>query len=137
QQQHQMQQAQQQHQQQQHQQHMPHTQQQQQQQGPPHPPAGGQPGLAVDSEFMHCYNDIQLLYHQQRVEDPIMHLSQDWMGYIHAEPAGGYVTNAHLPPPPQHGHGQGQGQGQGQGRPFIPSQRATFQPPPPQPHTRM
>ncbi|KAK5731450.1 hypothetical protein LTR17_011338, partial [Elasticomyces elasticus] len=104
--------------------------------------------LAVDQEFLlRSYNDIQTLYHQQRVEDPVMHLSQDWLGYLGAEPAGGYVTNAHLQQaqqaqqaqqtqqaqqPTQHQQHQ-QHQQHPQNRPFIPSQRTPYQPP----HTRM
>ncbi len=73
--------------------------------------------LAVDTEFLHSYNDIQTLYHHQRVDDSVMHLSQDWLGYIGtAEPAGGYMANAHLQP-------------QQHRRPFIPSQQAPYQPP--------
>ncbi|KAK0321497.1 hypothetical protein LTR82_007465 [Friedmanniomyces endolithicus] len=73
--------------------------------------------LAVDTEFLHSYNDIQTLYHHQRVDDSVMHLSQDWLGYIGTvEPAGGYMANAHLQP-------------QQHRRPFIPSQQAPYQPP--------
>lgn len=38
--------------------------------------------LAVDSEFRSCFDDIQNLYNQPYVDDPIMQLSQDWLGYI-------------------------------------------------------
>ncbi|KAK1064509.1 hypothetical protein LTR74_008681 [Friedmanniomyces endolithicus] len=79
--------------------------------------AVGHAQLAVDTEFLHSYNDIQTLYHHQRVDDSVMHLTQDWLGYIGAaEPAGGYMTNAHLQP-------------QQHRRPFIPSQQAPYQPP--------
>lgn len=37
--------------------------------------------LAVDNEFLHCYDDLQSMYVDQ-VEDPVMHLSQDWLGYL-------------------------------------------------------
>lgn len=37
--------------------------------------------LAVDNEFLHCYDDLQSMYEHQ-VEDPVMHLSQDWLGYL-------------------------------------------------------
>jgi hypothetical protein len=40
-----------------------------------------QRSLAVDSEFLHCYDDLQSMYIDQ-VEDPVMHLSQDWLGYL-------------------------------------------------------
>jgi hypothetical protein len=38
--------------------------------------------LAVDNEFLHCFDDLQHLYDQQQLEDPVMHLSQDWLGYL-------------------------------------------------------
>ena len=38
--------------------------------------------LAVDNAFLHCYGDIQTLYQQQQLEDPVMHLSQDWLSYL-------------------------------------------------------
>lgn len=44
-------------------------------------PTGTQPSLAVDNEFLHCYDDLQSMYVHQ-VEDPVMHLSQDWLGYL-------------------------------------------------------
>jgi len=40
-----------------------------------------QRSLAVDNEFLHCYDDLQSMYVDQ-VEDPVMHLSQDWLGYL-------------------------------------------------------
>ena len=43
--------------------------------------AGSQHSLAVDNEFLHCYDDLQSMYLHQ-VEDPVMHLSQDWLGYL-------------------------------------------------------
>lgn len=43
--------------------------------------AGPQHSLAVDNEFLHCYDDLQSMYLHQ-VEDPVMHLSQDWLGYL-------------------------------------------------------
>ena len=39
------------------------------------------PPLAVDNEFLHCYDDLQSMYTNQ-IEDPVMHLSQDWLGYL-------------------------------------------------------
>lgn len=57
--------------------------------------------LAVDNEFLHCYDDLQHLYHQQQLEDPVMHLSQDWLGYL-GGPQGQFITDAqhqYLPPP--------------------------------------
>ena len=38
--------------------------------------------LAVDNEFLHCFDDLQQLYNQQQLEDPVMHLSQDWLAYL-------------------------------------------------------
>ncbi|KAH0018091.1 hypothetical protein KCU78_g7305, partial [Aureobasidium melanogenum] len=38
--------------------------------------------LAVDTEFLHCFDDLQQLYNTQQIEDPIMELSQDWLGYL-------------------------------------------------------
>jgi hypothetical protein len=40
-----------------------------------------QRSLAVDNEFLHCYDDLQSMYVDQ-IEDPVMHLSQDWLGYL-------------------------------------------------------
>lgn len=40
-----------------------------------------QNSLAVDTEFLHCYDDLQSMYLHQ-IEDPVMHLSQDWLGYL-------------------------------------------------------
>ena len=83
----------------------------------PQTAAVGHAQLAVDTEFLHSYSDIQTLYHHQRVDNSVMHLTQDWLGYIGAaEPAGGYMTTAHLQP-------------QQHRRPFIPSQQAPYQPP--------
>lgn len=52
-----------------------------QQQPPAFGATGTQPSLAVDNEFLHCYDDLQSMYLHQ-VEDPVMHLSQDWLGYL-------------------------------------------------------
>jgi hypothetical protein len=49
-----------------------------------------QRSLAVDNEFLHCYDDLQSMYVDQ-VEDPVMHLSQDWLGYL-----GGVDGQQHL-----------------------------------------
>jgi hypothetical protein len=38
--------------------------------------------LAVDSEFRNCFDDLQNLYNQPYADDPVMQLSQDWLGYI-------------------------------------------------------
>ncbi|KFY84848.1 hypothetical protein V500_08949 [Pseudogymnoascus sp. VKM F-4518 (FW-2643)] len=38
--------------------------------------------LAVDNEFRNCFGDLQHLYHQQYNGDPVMQLSQDWLGYL-------------------------------------------------------
>ncbi|CAD0085129.1 unnamed protein product [Aureobasidium mustum] len=38
--------------------------------------------LAVDTEFLHCFDDLQQLYNMQQIEDPVMELSQDWLGYL-------------------------------------------------------
>lgn len=38
--------------------------------------------LAVDSEFRNVFYDLQNLYNQQYNDDPVMQLSQDWLGYI-------------------------------------------------------
>ncbi|KAG9673203.1 hypothetical protein KCU99_g9316, partial [Aureobasidium melanogenum] len=38
--------------------------------------------LAVDTEFLHCFDDLQQLYNMQQIEDPIMELSQDWLGNL-------------------------------------------------------
>ena len=38
--------------------------------------------LAVDSEFRSCFDDLQNLYDQSYVDDPVVQLSQDWLGYI-------------------------------------------------------
>ncbi|KAH0278557.1 hypothetical protein KCU91_g2372, partial [Aureobasidium melanogenum] len=38
--------------------------------------------LAVDTEFLHCFDDLQQLYNTQQIEDPIMELSQDRLGYL-------------------------------------------------------
>ncbi|KAK5175649.1 uncharacterized protein LTR77_000788 [Saxophila tyrrhenica] len=47
--------------------------------------------LAVDNEFLHCFDDLQQLYNHQQLEDPVMHLSQDWMAYL----GGPYDANAY------------------------------------------
>jgi len=44
--------------------------------------AGAQANLAVDNEFLHCFDELQHLYNHQQIEDPVMHLSQDWLGYL-------------------------------------------------------
>lgn len=51
-----------------------------------------QRSLAVDHEFLHCYDDLQSMYVDQ-VEDPVMHLSQDWLGYLGG--AGGEALFGH------------------------------------------
>ncbi|KAK6005906.1 hypothetical protein QM012_007548 [Aureobasidium pullulans] len=38
--------------------------------------------LAVDTEFLHCFDDLQQLYNMQQIEDPIMELSQNWLGNL-------------------------------------------------------
>jgi hypothetical protein len=38
--------------------------------------------LVVDNEFRNCVGDLQHLYHQQYNGDPVMQLSQDWLGYL-------------------------------------------------------
>nr|OQO26129.1 hypothetical protein B0A51_04523 [Rachicladosporium sp. CCFEE 5018] len=38
--------------------------------------------LTVDDDFLHCYDNLQTLYDHQQIEDPVMHLSQDWLGYL-------------------------------------------------------
>ncbi len=38
--------------------------------------------LAVDNEFLHCFDDLQHLYDQQQLEEPVMHLSNDWLGCL-------------------------------------------------------
>lgn len=38
--------------------------------------------LAVDNEFRNCFSDLQNLYYQQYNGDPVMQLSQDWLGYL-------------------------------------------------------
>lgn len=40
--------------------------------------------LAVDSEFRNSFGDLQQLYSQPFSGDPVMQLSQDWLGYIDA-----------------------------------------------------
>jgi hypothetical protein len=40
--------------------------------------------LAVDSEFRNSFGDLQQLYNQPFSGDPVMQLSQDWLGYIDA-----------------------------------------------------
>lgn len=60
---------------------------------PQPPPRSTEPpnphlSLAVDNEFLHCYDDLQSMYSHQ-VEDPVMHLSQDWLGYLGGAAEGG------------------------------------------------
>ncbi|CZR52792.1 related to transcription activator protein acu-15 [Phialocephala subalpina] len=38
--------------------------------------------LAVDSAFRSCYDDLQNLYDQSFIDDPVMQLSHDWLGYL-------------------------------------------------------
>ncbi len=38
--------------------------------------------LAVDSQFRNCFSDLQHLYNVPGATDPVMELSQDWLGYI-------------------------------------------------------
>ncbi|KAF2177073.1 hypothetical protein K469DRAFT_604823 [Zopfia rhizophila CBS 207.26] len=38
--------------------------------------------LAVDTVFRNCFDDLQHLYDQQQINNPVMQLSQDWLGYI-------------------------------------------------------
>ncbi|KAK6435651.1 hypothetical protein LTR95_008162 [Oleoguttula sp. CCFEE 5521] len=38
--------------------------------------------LTVDDEFLQCYDNLQTLYDHQQIEDPVMHLSQDWLGSL-------------------------------------------------------
>lgn len=38
--------------------------------------------LAIDSEFRNCYDDLQNIYSAPFAGDPVMELSQDWLGYI-------------------------------------------------------
>ncbi|KAF8852695.1 hypothetical protein BDZ45DRAFT_599598 [Acephala macrosclerotiorum] len=38
--------------------------------------------LAVDSAFRSCYGDLQNLYDQSFIDDPVMQLSHDWLGYL-------------------------------------------------------
>lgn len=52
-----------------------------QQQPPGLGTSNAQSSLAVDSEFLHCYDDLQSMYMHQ-IEDPVMHLSQDWLGHL-------------------------------------------------------
>ena len=38
--------------------------------------------LAIDSEFRNCFGDLQNVYSTPFAGDPVMELSQDWLGYI-------------------------------------------------------
>lgn len=38
--------------------------------------------LAVDSAFRSCYDELQNLYDQSFIDDPVMQLSHDWLGYL-------------------------------------------------------
>jgi hypothetical protein len=38
--------------------------------------------LAVDSQFQNCFGELQHLYNGPSIGDPVMELSQDWLGYI-------------------------------------------------------
>lgn len=38
--------------------------------------------LAIDSEFRNCFGDLRNLYSTPFAGDPVMELSQDWLGYI-------------------------------------------------------
>ncbi|RFU35285.1 hypothetical protein B7463_g1034, partial [Scytalidium lignicola] len=38
--------------------------------------------LTVDSEFRSCFDDLQHLYNNSFGNDPVIELSQDWLGYI-------------------------------------------------------
>ena len=38
--------------------------------------------LAVDCEFRNSFDDLQHLYDQQYVDDPVMQLSYDWLGHL-------------------------------------------------------
>ena len=42
--------------------------------------------LAVDNEFLHCFDDIQSMNHLQQLEDPIMQLSHEWLGFLGDQP---------------------------------------------------
>ena len=53
---------------------------------------GWQYPLAADNEFLHCYDDLQSMYMNQ-IEDPVMHLSQDWLGYLGGE-SGAFDSNS-------------------------------------------
>jgi hypothetical protein len=49
---------------------------------PTAPFRSGTSPLAIDSEFRNCFGDLQSLYSGPFADDPVMQLSQDWMGYI-------------------------------------------------------
>jgi hypothetical protein len=49
---------------------------------PTAPFLSGASPLAIDSEFRNCFGDLQSLYSGPFADDPVMQLSQDWMGYI-------------------------------------------------------
>lgn len=38
--------------------------------------------LAIDEEFRSCFSDLQQLYNEPYLDDPVMQLSHDWLGYI-------------------------------------------------------
>ena len=38
--------------------------------------------LAIDSEFRSCFGDLQHMYNEPYADDPVIQLSQDWLGYI-------------------------------------------------------
>ena len=40
--------------------------------------------LAADNVFRDCFGDLQDLYDQQQINDPVLQLSQDWLGYLGA-----------------------------------------------------
>lgn len=52
--------------------------------------------LAVDNEFLQCFDDLQHLYDMQQIEPPVMELSQDWLGYL--DTGSGFAgPTGHLP----------------------------------------
>lgn len=48
--------------------------------------------LAVDNEFRSCFDDLQGLYYQQQANNPVLQLSQDWLGYL-----GAYESTPSMP----------------------------------------
>ncbi|EMC95302.1 hypothetical protein BAUCODRAFT_25369 [Baudoinia panamericana UAMH 10762] len=63
--------------------------------------------LQVDNEFLHCFDDIQQLYSSQQLEEPIMHLSQEWRGYLGGNGLpDGYVPTAAQTPLQMTANGQ-------------------------------